>query len=172
MFPLCMALPSSTEPSSTRVALPARHAALIVAVLAALGAGLALALPPVCREVASWPWAPLQGPLRLLGQATATVAGWVLLVAGVVVGAVAGAAVAGQTSVITVSYREVLVTEGSRRVRVARAQVAEAEVSRGHLVLRDRDDVELAYEKVDGDVEQLRAALERHGWTRPVPGGR
>jgi hypothetical protein len=150
---------------STRIALRPALALGIMALAAALGALLAWFLPDLLGWLTALPWVPMQGPMTLLGQLIDDVPGWLLPVLGALLGTFAGLALVHASTTITVTPREIVVTEGSKRTRWARAQVEVAVVEGGHLSLRDARDVDLTREDVDGDVAALVEALRRHGWS-------
>ncbi|GAA1431180.1 hypothetical protein GCM10009616_17680 [Microlunatus lacustris] len=152
-----------TASSTTRIALSRSDAVLLTGGGLAVGAALGWFLPPLLGWLTSWPWVPMQGPVTLLSQLVEGVPGWLLPVLGGLLGLLAGLGLVATTTTITVSDREIVVTEGSKRSRWARAQVGAAVVEHGHLSLRDDRDVDLTRESVDGDVPALVDALRRHG---------
>jgi hypothetical protein len=112
------------------------------------------------------PWVPFGGSLRLAGELASRVGWWPFAVAGLVLGVVGGLVLQSGEPVITVSNRAIVITKGDQRTRVARSQASLAAVEGKHLVLRDRDDVELAYQELDTRLAaEAASALSRHGWT-------
>jgi len=153
-----------TTPSTTRIALSRSAAVLLTSGGLVAGAALGWFLPPLLGWLIAWPWVPMQGPVTLLSQLVDGVPDGLLPVLGGVLGLLAGLGLVSTTTTITVSDHEIVVTEGSKRSRWARAQVEAAVVEHGHLSLRDDRDVDLTRESVDGDVPALVDALRRHGW--------
>ncbi|SDE00546.1 YqeB family protein [Auraticoccus monumenti] len=143
----------------------------LTAAAALLGAGgllLGLLLPWLAALLLGLPWVPFQGPLELVRVLQDTVPVWVLPLVGLVGGGLLGWFGSADDPVVTVSARELVITQGSQRQRFARSQVAEVEVHEGHLVVRDAADVELTHEKVSGDVGALGEALRRFDWPTPT----
>lgn len=155
---------SLASPSSHRIALSRSDAVVLTGGGLAVGAALGWFLPALIGWLTALPWVPMQGPVTLLGELVDGVPGWLLLVLGGLLGLLGGLGLVSATTTITVSDREIVVTEGSKRRRWARAQVAAAVVEGKHLSLRDARDVDLTREDVAGDVAALVEALRRHGW--------
>lgn len=155
---------SLTPTSSTRIALSRSDAVVLTGGGLAVGAALGWFLLPLLGWLTSLPWVPMQGPLTLLDGLVDGVPRWLLPVLVGLLGLLAGLGLVSTTTTITVTDGEIVVTEGSKRSRWARAQVAAAVVERKHLSLRDDRDVDLTRESVDGDVPALVEALRRHGW--------
>jgi hypothetical protein len=156
-----MSLQSSTP---TRIAMPRTDAAVLSGGGLAVGALLGWFLLPLLGWLTSLPWVPMQGPLTLLSQLVDGVPGWSLPVLGALLGLLAGLGLVSSSTTITVTPQEIVVTEGSKRTRWARAQVDLVVVERKHLSLRDARDVDLTRRRVDGDVPALVDALRQHGW--------
>lgn len=149
---------------SVRIAQSSAEVVWSAVLLGVGGLLLGLLLPTAAQWVLSLPWVPLQGPLELIQRIDAVVPVWVLPVVGVLAGAVLALVGAGQEPVVVVSERELVITRGDQRTRVARSQVGEVRVEGKHLVVRDHGDVELAHQRVSGDVAVLQDALRRHDW--------
>lgn len=159
------------DATETRISMGPGEMWVLVLGAAALAGPILWAVPMLTQwATASLPWLPVQGPLRLVTAAGDATPGWARLVVGSVIGAVVGLGLALAATVITVSDRAIVIAKGASRVRLARSQVHEATIESKHLVLRDRADVELSYDKVDGDLDWLAEALVRHGWRdTPAP---
>ena len=169
MFHCRMTTFSSSDQPISRIAVSAGDGAVLAGVLGAVGAGLGAVVPVLARWLLDAPWLPADELTRWLLGHVGTVPGWVLPVAGAVLGVVAGPVLARMAPAISVSRREVVITAPGRRERFGRSQVAEASVVGPYLVLHDAADVELVHEKVEGDVEALRSALREHGWDTAGP---
>lgn len=155
---------SASDQPVSRIAVSAGDGGVLAGVLGALGAGLGAVVPVLARWLLTAPWLPADELTRWLLGSVGTVPGWVLPVAGAVLGLVAGPVLVQMAPAISISRREVVITAPGRRERFGRSQVAEATVVGRYLVLHDAADVELVHEKVEGDVEALRSALREHGW--------
>lgn len=136
----------------------------LVTVTALAGGGVLVVLPRAAEWLLGLPWVPFGGLLRLATEVDAYVAWWVLALVGLVAGVLVGLALVDQTTVVTVDDREIVITEGRKRVRLARAQVHRVVLDGRRLSLRDERDVDLASQTVDGEPAELTAALRRHGW--------
>lgn len=156
--------------SETRIGVEPGERWLLVLGAAALLGFVGWTLPLLTQWATSLPWLAMQGPLELVRVAGDATPGWARVVAGSVIGAVVGLYLAAAATVITVSDRAIVIAKGSSRLRLARSQVHEAAVENKRLVLRDHTDVELSYEKIDGDATRLAEALVRYGW-RDAPTG-
>ena len=153
----------------TRIAVGAPTWAGLAIVGAVVLGALGLFLDPAVGWLTRQDWLPL-GALVEVGQRVAAACPvWAQVLVGVVLGTIAGLAVAGQTTTVEVSGAEVVVLEGSKRQRVARSQAGLAVLEGRRLSVRDRQDVDLLTVLVDGDVAALREALAAHGW--PVRDG-
>lgn len=136
-----------------------------------LGVGLTLvvaavlaALPTLARwALTGLPWIPWQGPLELTVVAEEHLTLWGMAGIGLVLGAVLSLLVVAGEPVVEISERHILVTKGDERHRFARSQVGMAGVDGKHLVVHDRDDVELLHLKVDRR-QEIGDALTARGW--------
>ena len=149
----------------TRVAVgTGLHVAFALAGALVLGA-LGLYLDPLVGWLARQDWLPFGPVLDALARLAVTCPTWGQVVVGLLVGVVAGLALAGQTTAVEVSCDELVVLGGSKRQRVGRAQVGHAVLEGRRLSVRDPSDVDLVSTTVDGDVDTLRRVLVEQGWT-------
>jgi hypothetical protein len=153
---------TTDQQSTIEVSAPA--SVLVLALTTGAGGGLGWLLPTLTSWLLALPWVPLQGPLTLLDRLADGAPWWLPVLVAAVVGALAGLGILEQCTSVTVTAREVVISQGSRRRRWARAQVHEVVLEGRHLSLRDERDVDLVREAVDGSVPALAAALQRHGW--------
>lgn len=150
--------------SSDRIAATTATSAVVVAGAAMLGVVVFAVLPRLTDSLLSLPWVPMAGPLRLIRSLDAQLASWLLPVIGLILGAAVGLFLLTQLVVVTVSEREIVITEGTKRTRLARSQVHWVGVEGRRLTLRNQEDVDLLDQKIDGEPPELVDALHRHGW--------
>ena len=156
---------SAADGGETRVAEPGSTAVILAVGLGLLGAALGAASPWLADAALRLPWIPLGGPLRLIDELAGRLGWWPFALAGMVLGVIGGLVLHAAEPEIAVSDRAIVITRGNERTRFARSQIGLAAIEGQHLVLRDREDVELAYQKLDTRLAtELAAALQRHGW--------
>jgi hypothetical protein len=155
---------SSWRSSETVVSEPAWLRALVWLGFPLVGAGAGWLLKSVASWVASLPWAPLQGPFKLVasfGEPQATIG-------AVVTGAVAGlvlAFIAEQESLtVAVSPDQVSMKRGESSRRIERTSVNAVFLDGKQLVLLGRSGEELAREASDLDADRLQAAFLARGY--------
>jgi len=152
---------------STVVARPAGSTALIYVVFTLAGAGTGRLVGPLAHWLVTLPWAPMQGPARLLASVPGV---WLLAV-----GAAAGLAVAlvaqYEQLAVRVSDEQVVLTRKDRRLEFPRDTVGAAFLDGGRLVLLGEDSGELAREECDLNTRRVADAFTRHGyaWTAGDP---
>ena len=158
-----MSLSSASTPND-RIAASTATSTIVFSVATVLGLVVFAVLPRLADSLLSLPWVPMAGPLHLVRSLDARSAWWLLPVAGLVLGAAVGTFLLTQLVVVTVSEREIVVTEGRKRTRLARSQVHWGGTEGRRLTLRDKHDVDLLDQKIDGEPPELIDALHRHGW--------
>lgn len=151
----------------THVTVPQRDTVVLAIGLGLLGVLLALLLPWLAGLAASWPWFPVQGPLRLVDQLLDAHGWlrWVLIGVLPVVGLVGGFFVSAMATTVQVTDAEIVLIGDDTKRRIARSQVTRVLLEGKELVLRDREDADLVREKLDVPLDEVQAALERHEWT-------
>lgn len=149
---------------TTRLGLDRASWVLLAGGGAVLGGGLGLVLDPLTTWATGLRWLPAPDLVRVLNELAIATPTWAQILAGLVLGVVAGVLLGRQATVVEVTADEIVVVEGSRRQRLARSQVGAAVLDRGRLSVRDHRDVDLVDVKVDVDVDELRRALRAHDW--------
>jgi hypothetical protein len=136
----------------------------VAAVLVGFGAALGWVAPWVVDWGLAQPWLPFKGPLIILGALEGQVGGWLLIVVGAVVGLVVGVLARADTTKIEITARDITFVKGDKKQRFARSQVGTVVLDGSQLVLRDRADVDLIRQKVDGSLPDVASALRSHDW--------
>ncbi len=130
-----------------------------------IGGGAFVAFLP---DLAGWllqlPWVPWEEPLRLAVAIDQKLSPWALAIIGGLLGIGGGFLIVHDEPTVSVSADELIVQKGDKRHRFARSQVHTAMIMGKHLIVRDRDDVELLHLKLDTRRE-VAAALREKGWT-------
>ncbi|MFG2528362.1 hypothetical protein [Streptomyces sp. NPDC048516] len=149
---------------TTVLAEPAWAVALVCAVFAAAGAGIGWLIKLLAQWFVTLPWAPLQGPARLL---TSIPEPW-RTVGVVAVGAGLGLAAGylaqhDRLSVTLAGSRVVLIRKGVSR-EFAHHEISTALRDGNQLVLLGRDGQEIAREACDLDAQRLADAFAAHGY--------
>ncbi|MEV5125127.1 hypothetical protein AB0K49_20430 [Streptomyces decoyicus] len=130
----------------------------LVCVLAGAGAGWLVGL--LADWLVTLPWAPLQGPARLLVSAP----GPVLPAAGSVAGLAVGFVVQHEELVIRLTDECVVLSRKGRNQTFRRDAIATACRDGKHLVLLGHDGGELAREECEVDCGRLAEAFTEHGY--------
>ncbi len=137
-------------------------------VVAAAFVGLGAALGWVAPWVVGWglgqPWLPFKGPLVILDQLEGNFGGCLLIVVGAVAGLIVGFLAMADTTKIEITARDITFVKGDKKQRFARSQIDTVVIDGSHLALRDRADVDLIRQKVDGSVPSMSEALRHHDW--------
>ncbi|MFM9372485.1 hypothetical protein [Streptomyces sp. Da 82-17] len=138
---------------------------------AALGTGAGFAAKHLAHWLVSLPRAPFKGPAELL---TSLPEPWLtlgLLVAGAVLGLLAGLLVLHEELAVRVDAAGVTLTRGGEPSTFPRAKLAAAFRDGKDLVLLGPDGAELARERCDFRERRLASAFTRHGhrWTDRDP---
>ncbi|BCJ35055.1 hypothetical protein Athai_25580 [Actinocatenispora thailandica] len=155
----------TTDPhDGTLVARSTGERLLLAVGLPVLAAAVAEAVNLLAPAVAGLPWAPLQGPFRLVARLPEpyTTIGAVLL--GVLVGLLLALVAAAEEVAVRVSDAAVTITRDKAVRTVRRAEIGAVFVADGDLVLLGAGTEELARQSVDLDAGKLGAAFVRHGY--------
>lgn len=147
-----------------RIGVGTAGSVLFVAAVAVGGLVLGLVVGWAGEWLAAQSWLPAQGVVDRVVSVAEDAAWWARAGVGLVAGALAGAALLTQSTLVEVGPGEIRVVGGGTRERRSRAQVAAVVLEGRRLSLRDTHDADLVSEKVDCDVDRLSEALERHGW--------
>jgi hypothetical protein len=129
-------------------------------VFALVGAGAGWLVGVLADWLVTLPWAPMQGPARLVASIPAP---W-LPVAGSVAGLVLGLVAQYEQLAIRLSDDRVVFTSKGREEEFARDTVAGAFQDGKHLVLLGHDGGELARQECDVDVGRVAGAFTAHGY--------
>ncbi|MEU8584208.1 YqeB family protein [Streptomyces abikoensis] len=148
----------------TVVAEPVWGQVLVCVVFALIGAGLGWLVKAVAKWLVTLPWAPLQGPAKLVTAIPEPGLTIGAIALGGLVGLVAGVAVKfSELSVAVHDDRVELIRKGEPRV-VAGSDIALAFRDGKQLVLLGPGTEELAREDCDQDRARLAAAFAAHGY--------
>ncbi len=156
-------IPAAAQ-SRTVVEPPMTQHLVVAAAFVGLGAALGWVAPWVVGWGLAQPWLPFKGPLAILDQLEGNFGGWLLIVIGAVAGLVVGVLAMADTTKIEITARDITLVKGDKKQRFARSQIGTVVIDGSHLVLRDRVDVDLIRQKVDGSVPALTEALRHHDW--------
>ncbi|MFD7666124.1 hypothetical protein [Streptomyces sp. NPDC059788] len=153
-----------TAHDRTTVGPTAGERAVLWAGFPALGAVALWLVSRAAGWVASLPWAPMQGPFKLIASAPEPL----LSIGSVVVGVLVGLAVAffAEREYVTADIgpdQAALTVDGVTRT-VPRAATAAVFRDGKNLVLLGHDSAELARLRGDFDADRFAAAFERHGY--------
>ncbi|MCA2217735.1 YqeB family protein [Jidongwangia harbinensis] len=129
----------------------------------AAGAGLCLLLDRLADWAVELPWAPLRGPLRVIGQIPEPQATIGALVLGGVAGTVLALLIDAESLTVRVSGTDVVLHRPGVTRTVPRADVAMAFRDGERLVLLGRTGRELAREPAHLSPKRLRPAFAAHG---------
>ncbi|MGW1373045.1 YqeB family protein [Streptomyces sp. NPDC002446] len=132
----------------------------VYAVCVLAGAGVGWLAGLLADWLVSLPWAPLQGPARLL----ASIPGPWLPAAGAVAGLVVGLVAQHEELVIRLSDERVVLTRKGRDREFPYDAIATVCRDGKHHVLLGRDGGELAREECDLDAGRLSGAFAEHGY--------
>jgi len=129
----------------------------------ALGAALGWLLKALAGWVASLPWAPMQGPFKLVDSIPEPQATLGALAVGGLAGLVFAFFVQQDNLSVTITADDVRFNRGDKAKSVKRASVDAAFLDRKQLVLLGHDGEELAREATDLDAGQFDGAFTAHG---------
>lgn len=133
---------------------------LVYAVCVLAGAGVGWLVGFLAHWLVTLPWAPLQGPARLL----ASIPGPWLPVVGAVAGLVVGLVAQHEELVVRLSDEGVVLTRKGRDQEFAHDAIATACRDGKYLVLLGHDGGELAREECDLDAGRVAEAFTEHGY--------
>ncbi|MGD3109556.1 YqeB family protein [Streptomyces sp. YGL11-2] len=132
----------------------------IYLVFAVVGAGAGWLVGVLAGWLVTLPWAPMQGPARLL---TSIPEPW-LPVVGTVAGLVLGRVAQYEELVIRLTADRVTLTRKGRERKFSRDAVATSFRDGGELVLLGHDGGELARQECDMDIRRLADAFTEYGY--------
>jgi hypothetical protein len=129
----------------------------------ALGAALGWLIKALAGWVASLPWAPMQGPFKLVDSVPEPQATLGAFAVGVLAGLVFAFFVQQDNLTVTITADDVRFDRGAKSTTVKLVSVDAAFLDRKHLVLLGLDGGELAREATDLDAGQYGRAFSAHG---------
>ncbi|WP_018352647.1 YqeB family protein [Longispora albida] len=154
----------SDDSTGTVVAEPAINKIIIWGVFPALGAVAGWLLTLLAQWMTTWPWAPFQGPAKLISslpEPGRTLGGiGVGLLAGVVLGLLA----AHESLTVRVAVSGVDFLRGGKEHHVPRQQVHAVFLDGKQVVVLGPGTAELARETGDLPADALAGAFTRHGY--------
>ncbi|MFE1175983.1 hypothetical protein [Streptomyces sp. NPDC058773] len=159
-----LAHPHQTGKGATVLAQPAWTAVLLHLVLVLSGAGLGLMVKLLAEWLVTLPWAPMQGPAKLL---TSVPEPWLtvgLLSAGAVLGLIVALIARYEELSVTVADERMTLTRKGSSQEFAHDRVDRAFLDGRQLVLLDGDGGELARESCDVDARRLAGTFRMHGY--------
>ncbi|MFF3763359.1 hypothetical protein ACFYYR_04625 [Streptomyces sp. NPDC001922] len=139
---------------------PGWHSVLLCAGLALVGAGVGWLVGPLADWLVTLPWAPMQGPARLVGSLPVVALSAVGAVAGLALGLIAQ----HEQLVIRLSDESVALTRMGRERTFPRDAVAAVFRDGKQLVLLGREGGELTRQECDLNAGRVSAAFTRHGY--------
>ncbi|UYB38026.1 hypothetical protein SLV14_000345 [Streptomyces sp. Je 1-4] len=150
---------------TTVLAQPAWSVALVHLVLVLLGAGAGRLVKVLAEWLVTLPWAPMQGPARLL---TSVPEPWLtvgLVCAGAALGLTVGLIAQYQELSVAVSDERITLTRKAKDREFARERVVQVFLDGKQLVLLDADKDELAREACDLNAQRVADAFRTHGYS-------
>ncbi|MCX4639038.1 hypothetical protein HEP86_39095 [Streptomyces sp. RPA4-5] len=149
---------------ATVLAQPAWMSVLVYVVLALLGAGAGWLVKILAEWLAGLPWAPMQGPAKLLASVPEP---WItvgLLSAGAVLGLIVGFIAQYEELSAVVSAERITLTRKGKDQEFARDRIVQAFLDGKQLVLLGDDEGELAREACDLDAQRVADTFRAHGY--------
>ncbi|MFF9782892.1 hypothetical protein YWIDRAFT_00294 [Streptomyces sp. SceaMP-e96] len=150
---------------TTVLAQPAWSAALVHLALALLGAGAGWLVKVLAEWLVTLPWAPMQGPARLL---TSVPEPWLtvgLVCAGAALGLTVGLMARHEELSVAVSNERTTLTRKAKDREFARDRVVQVFLDGKQLVLLDADKDELARETSELNAQRVADAFRAHGYS-------
>ncbi|MGY5078677.1 YqeB family protein [Streptomyces nigrescens] len=150
---------------TTVLAQPAWSAALVHLALALLGAGAGWLVKVLAEWLVTLPWAPMQGPARLL---TSVPEPWLtvgLVCAGAALGLTVGLMAQHEELSVAVSNERTTLTRKAKDREFARDRVVQVFLDGKQLVLLDADKDELARETCELNARRVADAFRAHGYS-------
>ncbi|MFF4605791.1 hypothetical protein ACFY12_24005 [Streptomyces sp. NPDC001339] len=155
--------PKADEP--TMISEPLWGQVLVVLVFGLIGAGIFWLIKLLAKWLVTLPWAPMQGPAKLVASIPEPGLTIGAIAVGGVLGLIAGALVKFHELSVSVSGSEVVLTRKGEPRTFAGDDVALAFRDGKHLVLLGHRTEELAREECDQDRRRLAEAFTAHGYS-------
>ncbi|WP_327222739.1 hypothetical protein OG229_00885 [Streptomyces platensis] len=149
---------------TTVLAQPAWMVALVYVALALLGAGAGWLVKILAAWLVGLPWAPMQGPAKLLASVPEPWLTVGLLSAGTVLGLIVGFIAQYEELSAVVSVERITLTRKGKGQEFARDRIVQAFLDGKQLVLLGDDEGELAREACDLDAQRVADAFRAHGY--------
>lgn len=150
--------------AGTVVGRSATERVLVAVLLPVLGVAAAEAVNLLAPTIAGLPWAPLQGPFRLIARLPEPHTTVGAMVVGLVAGLVLVAIAAAEAVTVRVSDDDLAITRDDATTTVRRDQVSAVYLAGRDLVVLGTRTEELARQRVELSAGRLRAAFTRHGY--------
>ncbi|MEU8780319.1 hypothetical protein [Streptomyces sp. NPDC048637] len=150
---------------TTKLAQPAWTVALVHVVFVLVGAGAGWLVKVLAEWLVTLPWAPMQGPAKLL---TSIPEPWLtvgLLSVGAALGLVLALMAQHEELAVAVSNERVALTRRARGQEFAHDRVVQAFLDGKQLVLLGGDNGELAREACELNAQRVADAFRAHGYS-------
>lgn len=129
-----------------------------------VGLVLGYFLPRITAFVVQLPWVPFEGPLKLINSING---GWLNIVLAIL-GLIAGLVLAGiaihETLIATITDKEVQLDKDGHQQTIARKDVDMIFLDGKQLIILGKSGAELAREKTDESLKNIRAGFEKHDY--------
>ncbi|MFF8791161.1 hypothetical protein [Streptomyces sp. NPDC015125] len=161
-------MPKEMNPKAdetTKVSEPLWGQVLVCVVFGLIGAGLCWLLKLLANWLVTLPWAPMQGPAKLLTSIPEPGLTIGAVAVGGFIGLIAGALIKFGELSVGVSDSRVLLTRKGESREFPRADVALVFRAGKQLVLLGHSTEELAREDCDQDARRLAEAFTAHGYS-------
>ncbi|MFE7312934.1 hypothetical protein ACFU7T_07470 [Streptomyces sp. NPDC057555] len=155
--------PKADQP--TVVAEPILGQVLVCVVFGLIGAGLGWLIKVIAKWLVTLPWAPMQGPAKLLASIPEPGLTIGVVAAGGLIGLVGGAIIKFSELSVSVDDDRVVLTRKGEPREFAASDVAMAFLDGKQLVLLGHRTEELAREDCDQERRRLSVAFSAHGYT-------
>ncbi|WP_028045489.1 hypothetical protein [Cellulomonas sp. URHE0023] len=137
----------------------------VLTLCAIVGTAIGALLPPVARWAAELPWAPFQGPLRLLGSFDDPWLGWGRPGLGLVAGLTFGAWLIVDSAVLEIGPERINVRRRGQVERVIERDVVASVRPRGSTIIIETDRGRTLFARdVEGDKAVVRSAFVDQGY--------
>jgi len=129
-------------------------------------AGLVLGyfLPKIAAFVIQLPWVPFEGPLKLINSING---GWLniaLAILGLIAGLVLAWIAIHEMLIATITDKEVKLEKEGHQKTIAIRDIDTIFLDGKQLVILDKSGAELAREKIDESLKDIRAGFEKHNY--------
>lgn len=155
---------TSPPPDVTLVAPSTAERALVGVGFPLLGAGAGWLVKAAAGWIAALPWAPFQGPAKLVSSAPEPAATIGALVVGIIAGLVVAGLAERDRVTATIDAERATLVRGESKTTVPRDAVGTVFRDGKHVVLLGHRGQEIARQSGDVSTRALRAAFTAHGY--------